>query len=265
MIGDTSATSSSPAGPASTGQHRCCRHSRAAVSSSAGGSVIDTNAPPVQPSSRWAPRNDRRVAASRRGRADAVDPTAAVRRRPPSPPGVRRRPPRSAAVRDHEPQPRHPVDARHGDGRQLHRRDQGPASPDEPTGGHAVGVHEVGDLLTPVDGDRAPHDRAARPADGPSSRGTSCSTASSQDSQRCPSTCRSATGTNLPVPSACSTIRACSCRKRSVTVTCGPRLRAAPATRRAISGSSPTPAAAAPGGPRTPNCHRDWFLPALAR
>ena len=228
MIGDTSATSSSPAGPASTGQHRCCRQSRAAVASPAGGSVIDTNSPPVQPSSRWAPRNDRRVAV-----AAAIAPGVRRRRPPtlPRPPTVRCRRPRrlvrrvtGSAARHDEPEPRHPGHLRHGEGR-----------PTDATRGHrrrmtrpAVTVGVL-DLRRPVHRDR--HRRLAPSVRRAVVTGTSCSTASSQESQRCPSTHRSGTGTNPLCRRRVGPSRACSCRKRSVTVTAA-RLRWRAAARR---------------------------------
>src|SRR5664279_2945595 len=68
MIGDAKTMSERPgpaSDPASTGQQRSCRQSRAAASRPAGGSSSEPNTPRWTPSSRCAPRNDTAVAASR--------------------------------------------------------------------------------------------------------------------------------------------------------------------------------------------------------
>ncbi len=221
-----------PGGPVSTGKQRCRLHRDTAAVAAGGGSRSETNRPSTASAIRCVPISDRAMASSL---STGGPPTLLSRT------DTRRRSPSGSLLTASTPRT------------SRRSRTRRPPSSDS-----------MSVAAPAVTGN----------AEGSSPRGIgpndiSHSTASSQVSHDPPGVVSSSTGSNPPSGSARSARRCCNWRNRTTRVIASfpPKFPSEvpsepPSTRNwaASASSSPSPASAAPGGPKTPNCQRDWFL-----
>ena len=239
MMGLTRTASWPSSSATSTGQHRSCRQLATSCAAQSGPSSSEMKPACPAVNSRWVPTNDARAATSR-GVQPAAPPGAQLVvfcTRTPTTTSRGSRPGRGVTLTV-------PASSqRVRTSRPTRRPASNSSSTSRPPG--------------------TPTRSRCCPVSGSPRSGISRATASWKAIQRAPSTSSSSTSTQAE-PVHRSTTRDCTCRnRRNRSRQAGPR--DSRTTSVDSCGASPSPARAAPSGPRTPNCQRIWFFDDDAR